>query len=194
MRPTSKRRLWTNPKGGTLGIGIELVRQPPFNRGCSVFAGSTSGTATVTLDGNQSASALQFGDSSAAGSYTIGPGTARRVDLGHVNRRLDRGRQRHECDLRADRAGREPGSEPVGRSFFELGNISQGTSPAALSLSGDGQLVLSGSDNYTGGTTVFGGTLYVTNSQRLARRIGPDRGKRCDGVRRVVVGACRFPG
>ena len=38
---------------------------------------------------------------------------------------------------------------------------------AALSLSGDGQLILSGTDNYTGGTTVSGGTLYVTKSSAL---------------------------
>ena len=44
------------------------------------------------------------------------------------------------------------------------------TGPGSLTKTGAGNLVLSGSDSYAGGTTVNAGTLYVTNVSRLARR------------------------
>ena len=55
-----------------------------------------------------------------------------------------------------------------GGSLELSGSVSQAAGvSAALSLSGNGQLILSGTDSYTGGTTVTGGTLYVTNSSAL---------------------------
>ena len=47
------------------------------------------------------------------------------------------------------------------------GTISDGTTKVALSLNAPGTLILSGSNDYTGGTTVDAGTLYVTNSNAL---------------------------
>ena len=159
---------WTNPKGGTWGSGSNWSGSPLSTVGALVFAGSTSGTAVVTLDGNQWASALQFGDSSAAGSYTIGTGTAGALTLGTSTGAwiaVVSGTSTISAPIVL--AGSLAVSASAGASL-QLGNISQGTIPAALSLSGDGQLVLSGSDNYTGGTTVFGGTLDVTNPSALA--------------------------
>ena len=42
------------------------------------------------------------------------------------------------------------------------GNISQ-TGPSGLTLNGPGTLVLSGSNSYTGGTTITAGTLSIGN-------------------------------
>jgi fibronectin-binding autotransporter adhesin len=51
---------------------------------------------------------------------------------------------------------------------LELGNISQAAGiSAALILSGDGQLILSGTDSYTGGTVVNSGDLIVATSLGL---------------------------
>jgi autotransporter-associated beta strand protein len=47
------------------------------------------------------------------------------------------------------------------------GNISQNSSGKSLLLNGPGTLILSGSNNDSGGTTVDEGTLYVTNSNAL---------------------------
>ena len=44
------------------------------------------------------------------------------------------------------------------------GNVS---GPGSLTLDGDGQLILSGSNAYTGGTVVSSGSLYVTNPEAL---------------------------
>ena len=48
------------------------------------------------------------------------------------------------------------------------GSVSQAPGvSAAITLSGDGQLILSGTNDYTGGTTVSGGTLDVLDSAAL---------------------------
>jgi autotransporter-associated beta strand protein len=52
----------------------------------------------------------------------------------------------------------------------------------ALSMTGTGTLVLSGSNNYTGGTTVNGGTLIVTNIAAIA-----------DGTSLTVGNPAAFP-
>jgi autotransporter-associated beta strand protein len=158
---------WTNPAGGTWGLGSNWSGSPLSTVGALVFAGSTSGTATVTLDGSRSANALQFGDSSAAGSYTIGTGTAGALTLGtSTGTWITVVSGTNAISAPIVLAGSLAVSASAGASL-QLGNISQGTTPAALSLSGDGKLVLSGSDNYTGGTTVDGGTLDVTNPSAL---------------------------
>ena len=54
-----------------------------------------------------------------------------------------------------------------GASLVLSGSVSELTPGTNLNLSGEGQLVLAGAGNYTGGTTVYGGTVYVTSSTAL---------------------------
>lgn len=56
-------------------------------------------------------------------------------------------------------------STSVGDSLDLSGNV--GGEAASLTLSGGGQLILSGSNIYGGGTVVNAGMLYVTNSAAL---------------------------
>ena len=56
--------------------------------------------------------------------------------------------------------------DSAGTSLAISGNIGQSTT-ASLALSGDGRLILSGSDSYTGGTAVTGGTLVVESAKGL---------------------------
>ena len=109
----------------------------------------------------------------------------RRIDLGHVGRGLDHGRQRHPYDLRPRRAGRELGGQHDGRGFFGIsGNVSQTRRVSALSLSGDGELILSGTDDYTGGTTVERRDAVRDELQRPSRRDEFDgRCRRCFHLR-----------
>ena len=160
---------WTNPNGGTWESGSNWSGGSVPSGGSLVFAGSTSGTAIVTLDGSRSASALQFGDSSAASSYTISAGSAGVLTLGtSAGASIAVVSGTNSISAPIVLAGSLAVSTSSGASL-QLGNISQGTTvSAALSLSGDGQLILSGTDSYTGGTTVNSGTLYVTNSSALA--------------------------
>ena len=61
---------------------------------------------------------------------------------------------------------------PASGTLLTLSGAIGGT--GALSLTDAGTLILSGTNNYTGGTTVEAGTLYVTNPSAL-RRDGLDR-------------------
>ena len=65
----------------------------------------------------------------------------------------------------------------------------------ALALSGSGELTLSGTNSYTGGTTVSGGTLDIAAPERIVRqRVGDDRRRRAAGFgerrghRRIACG------
>ena len=44
------------------------------------------------------------------------------------------------------------------------GNIGESPAGEALSLDGPGELILSGTNSYTGGTAVNAGTMYATNN------------------------------
>ena len=56
----------------------------------------------------------------------------------------------------------------TGGGSLQLGNVSRGDAPdRRSSLSGNGQLILSGTGSFTGGTTVSGGTLVLTNPSAL---------------------------
>ena len=52
----------------------------------------------------------------------------------------------------------------AGSQLTLLGNVS---GSGAMSLNGGGELILSGTNSYTGGTAVDAGTLYVTNSNAI---------------------------
>ncbi len=47
------------------------------------------------------------------------------------------------------------------------GAISESGSSCSLTLSGNGTLILNGSNNYSGGTTVSGGVLEFTNTNSM---------------------------
>ena len=48
------------------------------------------------------------------------------------------------------------------------GNLSESVTGSMLALSGNGQLILTGSGSFTGGTTVLGGTLDLASGDALA--------------------------
>ena len=55
-----------------------------------------------------------------------------------------------------------------GDSLLIAGNIGDGTTPHGIDNDGAGTLILSGSNTYTGGTTVNAGTLLVDSSRSIA--------------------------
>jgi autotransporter-associated beta strand protein len=134
-----------------------------------VFAGSTSGTAIVTLDGSRAAAALQFGDASAASNYTISVGSAGVLTLGtSAGAAVAVASGTNTISAPIVLAGSLAVSTSGGGSLDLSGSVSQAAGVlAALSLSGNGQLILSGTGSYTGGTTVDGGMLLVTGPSAL---------------------------
>ena len=167
--PTSRPAFWTNPKGGSWASASNWSGTPLTTVGTPIFGGTTSGTALVTLDGSCSAAALQFGDTSAASSYTISAGSGGLLTLGTSSGApitVISGSHTISC---ADRPGRGLKRQHVGGNRpGPVGGVGESAGvSAAPSLSGNGVLVLSGTDTYTGGTTVESGTLYVTSSSAL---------------------------
>ncbi|WP_130619115.1 autotransporter-associated beta strand repeat-containing protein [Dyella amyloliquefaciens] len=57
---------------------------------------------------------------------------------------------------------------PAGTTQTLAGVISDGTAPGVLNAAGPGTLVLTGTNSYTGGTTVNGGSLYINGDQTAA--------------------------
>jgi autotransporter-associated beta strand protein len=133
--------------------------------GTATFAGARI---TVTLDGNQSAGALVFNVAGTDG-YTLSQGTGGALTLGtSVGATIAVLSGAHAISAPIVLAGNLVVSMSGGGSLDLSGSVSQATGVfASLSLSGEGQLILSGTDSYTGDTTVSSGTLCVTDSSAL---------------------------
>jgi autotransporter-associated beta strand protein len=161
--------LWTNGQGGSWNSTANWSGRPFTTVAALTFAGSTSGTAVVTLDGDQSAAGLQFGDSSAASSYAITAGTGDTLTLGTTANgasiAVESGTQSIAAPVVL--AGDLAVSGSGGTLLNLSGDIGQqaGVS-AALTLSG-GDLVLSGSNSFSGGVAVLGGTLEMPHPYDL---------------------------
>jgi autotransporter-associated beta strand protein len=161
---------WTNGNGGQWGTASNWTGRPLTTVASLVFAGSTNGTATVTLDGNQTASSLQFGDSSAAGRYVISAGTGGALTLGNTTDgasiSVASGTQSISATVVLEASLAVTNSAETALLFS--GNISQGTGvTAALNLSGGGTLILSGTNSFSGGAAVDGGRLVVQHPYSL---------------------------
>ena len=70
----------------------------------------------------------------------------------------------------------------TGSSLTLSGTIGDNGAGHSLALSGDGALILTGSNNYTGGTSVGGGVLALRQQHGVAVRHGALRGGRRDGL------------
>ncbi len=128
-----------------------------------------SAPVTVTLDGNQSVGALVFNVSGSNG-YTLsqGSGGVGALTLGTSAGGLIAvlsGTQTISAPLTL--AGSASMAPAPGTQLTISGDIGQTGGAQSLSLTAAGTLILSGSNNYSGGTNVEAGTLYVTNSAAL---------------------------
>ncbi len=128
-------------------------------------------TVTVTLDGSRTLAALAF-STTGGGSYTIsrsGGDTASTLTLSNGTANVSI----------ADSGGNQTIAVPVvlgnnlsvsattGSRLTISGPISQTGTGASVTLSGGGVLILSGSDTYTGGTTISDGTIEVADAAAL---------------------------
>ena len=134
--------------------------------GTVTFAGALSDSATITLDGNQSAGALVFNASSSNG-YTLAQGTTGVLTLGtpSAGASIVVISGTHGISAPVELTGNLTVSMTNGGSLLESGSVS---GAASLTLSGDGQLILSGTGSFNGGTNVDSGTLYVANTSAIA--------------------------
>ena len=149
---------WT-ANGGTPGITAGFANTDSASFGAIL----ASGTGSVTLDGeNPSLNAIAFNDSAA--SYVIAQGSG----TGSIT--LDgNGGNANVTDL----AGSHTISAPIDLATSANVNVASGqqltmsgtvSGPGGLVNDGAGTTILSGSNGYSGGTTVSSGTLQLSNS------------------------------
>ena len=152
----------------------KLAEQPGYwtpagvpSNGTATFPelGATS-TIQVTLDGPQTATGLVF---SASEGYTLAPGSGGTLTLSN-SATVAVLSGTHTISAPLQIAGGSLVVAESGNGVLSItGNISDDNSQRSLTLTGDGsgQLVLSGTNSYGGGTNVNAGTMYVTNSSAL---------------------------
>jgi autotransporter-associated beta strand protein len=132
----------------------------------------TTAPLTVTLDGPQTLGTLQLGNSASAGlGYTLsGSGTnALTLDNSGSGAVISLGAGAHIIDAPVVLADNLVIAGTGTLAFSAGSTIAEINGKHALTMSGTGAtLVLSGSDNYTGGTIVTAGTLIVTSVNAIA--------------------------
>ncbi len=139
--------------------------------GTETFAGAPSAPIAVTLDGNRSAGALVF-DVSGTSGYSISQGSTSGTALSlgtSAGASIAVISGTHSISAPVVLAGNLVVAE-TGAAVLDLaGNVSQAAGvQAGLTLRGNGNLVLSGANDYLGGTIVAGGRLILADNEALA--------------------------
>ena len=168
---SSTGELWNYTRGssGSWMNGQNWSPATVPSGGTVMFAGTPAAPVTVTLDGSQSAGTLVFNVSGTNG-YTLSQGTGGgALTLGTSaggSIAVVSGTNRISTPIVL--AGSLAVNTSNGGSLDLSGSVSQAAGvSAALSLSGSGMLILSGTGSYSGGTTITNGSLCVTNSNAL---------------------------
>ena len=167
------------PSGGTWntnGSGVWSTSSnwsggvPGSGQGTAVFGPvlATGTTATVTLDGSQSLSSLGFSTTGGAGYVISGSGGSTLTLAGTGAATISSGGGNNAINVPITLASGLSVSTSAG-SVLTIGQaIGESGGSQSLSLSGNGELILSGTDTYTGGTDVSGGTLEIVAGSALA--------------------------
>jgi len=161
---------WGNNGGGSWSTAGNWSGSliPTATNDTALFASTTaSGTATVTLDGSHTLSGLTFNNTGA--SYAITTGTGGNLTLVATSGAVTLANSGGSHSIGASVAlGSNLEVTTAGGSMLTIsGPVTQINTGTSLNLSGSGALLLSGSDSYSGGTTVNSGTLNVNGAQAL---------------------------
>lgn len=134
----------------------------------NVLTGST--VATVTLDSSRSLSNLGF-STTGANSYVIAPSAGSTLTLlsstGGVSPTISDSGGNQTVRVAVTLSSNLSVSVTSGSALTIAGDISESGGSQSLSVSGGGELILSGTDSYTGGTTISGGTLVLATAAAL---------------------------
>jgi autotransporter-associated beta strand protein len=138
----------------------------------AVFSAATTAALTVTLDKPETVGTLQFGNSSSASvGYTLSGGGSNNLTLSNSGDRatitLTGGSHVIHAPVVLAENLAVSGSGKL--TFDNLSSITGSGKSLTMSAS-NATLILSGSDNYSGGTFVNAGMLTVTNANAIADR------------------------
>ncbi len=162
---------WAVNGGGTWGAAANWTsgNLPGASPDTALFSQVlTSGTASVTLDGSRSLSSLGFSTTGGA-SYAITPSNASTLTLsntaGSATISVSGGNDTIAVPIFL---GSNLNVSATSGSVLTISAAISGSGGIrSLSLSGDGELILSGSNTYSGGTIVMDGKLDILQSLAL---------------------------
>ncbi len=162
---------WQSTSGGSWSTAGNWSGGIPGNpQDTAVFGASvTSGTASVTLDSSRSLSSLAF--SNTAASYTInaaGTSTLTLADTATGTAALSNSGGNHTINAPIVLGSNLNVTATTGSALTIAGGISESSPSTSLSVSGGGEVILSGTDTYTGGTNVSAATLAITSASALS--------------------------
>ena len=131
-------------------------------------AALTGGTATVTLDNRAYLSSLAL-SATGANSYTINPSNGSTLTLSNSTGTATIGNNGGNNTIAAPilLGSNLSVSTSAGSILNLVGGISANGGGDSVSFSGGGELILSGANSYTGGSTVLSGTLDLANAAAL---------------------------
>ena len=149
----------------------------------------TSGSATVTLDVSPTLASLGF-NTTGANSYTLSASNGNTLTLastaGAATISNSGGSQTIAAPLTLAGSGLSVAAWP-GSALTIAGSISQ-TAAGALNVVGGGEVTLSGTNSYTGGTTLSNGTLQARTPSALPGYASPGNVTLAGGMLAVNVG------
>ncbi len=136
----------------------------------AVLNAATTSSLTVTLDSPQTVGTLLLGNSaSSTTGYTLSAGVSGTLTLDNSGStaQITVSDGTHAISAPLILAGDLAITPSGGATLAISGNVSQTGGARALTLNGPGTLMLSGSDGFSGGTTVDAGTLILTSNTAL---------------------------
>ena len=153
---------WSGENNDWSNSGSWTGPVPTVGGATAAFSASSGSTVTVTLDQQQTVGTLQFG-ASGSGGFTISGSNTLALNNSNNGASILVASGTHTVDVPVDvtdALGLLVSGSTSGWTlgFGTAGSIS-GTGP--LTMSGNGTLILSGSDTYSNGTNVEAGTLIA---------------------------------
>jgi autotransporter-associated beta strand protein len=142
---------------------------PGILQDTAVFGTALSGgTATVTLDASRSLSSIGF-STTAGASYAIGPSGTNTLTLSNPtgSATISNSGGNHTIAVPIILGSNLSVNASAGSTLTIAAAITENNSGTSLSLGGAGELILSGTSTYSGGTIVNSGTLAVTTANAL---------------------------
>ncbi len=163
---------WATNGGGTWsGTANWTGGVPGSGQDTAVFGTVlTSGTATVTLDSSRSLASLGF-STTGADSYVISPSAGVALTLANTatsTAALSNSGGNHTINAPIVLGSNLNVSAATGSALTIAGGISESSTGTSVSVSGGGEVILSGTDTYTGGTNVTAATLAITSASALS--------------------------
>jgi len=158
----TRSAMWSDSANWTGG------KVPGIGQDTAVFGSALTGTATITLDTGRSLSSLGFSTTNGA-SYAISASGTATLTLDNLggSATISNSGGNNTIAAPITLESNLSVSASSGGILTIAGAIRESGSGRSLTLSGNGDLILSGSNNYTGGTFVTAGTLDVTSNRSL---------------------------